>query len=112
MQCCFPCYLSTNYMIVDVVDHVKKILFVREDINTKKKFSFGHCPNHLNPLIPPIRATWFSFFGRQKRRFARMTKIISMMIMMVAMIIMMIIMVILMMIMTKMTKKTCNYCEV
>ena len=26
----------------------------------KKTFSFGHCPNHLNPLTP-IRATWSSF---------------------------------------------------
>ena len=28
----------------------------------KKTFSFGHCPNHLNPSpLTPIRATW-SFF--------------------------------------------------
>ena len=26
-------------------------LVLREDINRKKTFSFGHCPNHLNP--PP-----------------------------------------------------------
>ena len=26
-------------------------LTIREDINRKKTFSFGHCPNHLNP--PP-----------------------------------------------------------
>ena len=25
---------------------------VREDINGKKTFSFGHCPNHLNPPPP------------------------------------------------------------
>ena len=60
---------------------------------------------HGAPPIPPIRATWFSFFGRQKQRFARMTEKFPIMIMMVAMIIMMIIMVILMMIMTKMTQK-------
>ena len=40
----------------------------------KKTFSFGHCPNHLTtPPLTPFRATWSSFFGRQKRRFARMT---------------------------------------
>ena len=33
----------------------------REDINRKKMFSFGHCPNNLNPPLTPIRATW-SFF--------------------------------------------------
>ena len=39
---------------------------VREDINEKKTFSFGHCPNHLNPPpLTPIRATWSFFFGRQ-----------------------------------------------
>ena len=44
---------------------------VREDINEKKTFSFGHCPNHLNPPpLTPIRATWSFFFGRQKRRFS------------------------------------------
>ena len=78
----------------------QQLLFLREGLNGKKTFSFGHCPNHLNPPIPPIRATGSSFFGFQKRRFARITENISMMIMMVAMIIM----VILMMIMTKMTK--------
>ena len=41
----------------------------------KKTFSFGHCPNHLTTPLTPIRATWSSFFGRQKRRFARMTEI-------------------------------------
>ena len=27
---------------------------LREDINRKKTFSFGHCPNHLNPPSPPM----------------------------------------------------------
>ena len=44
---------------------------LREDINRKKTFSFGHCPNHLNPPpMTPIRATWSFSFGRQKRRFS------------------------------------------
>ena len=45
---------------------------IREDICSKKTFSFGHCPNPLNPPPPmtPIRATWSFFFGRQKRRFS------------------------------------------
>ena len=48
---------------------------VREDINGKKTFSFGHCPNHLNPPPPdPNSGNLVLFFGRQKRRFARMTK--------------------------------------
>ena len=35
---------------------------LREDINRKKTFSLGHCPNHLNPPpLTPIRATWSSF---------------------------------------------------
>ena len=43
---------------------------LREDLNWKKTFSFGHCPNYLNPPpITPIRATWSSFFGRQNSRF-------------------------------------------
>ena len=78
---------------------------IREDINEKKTFSFGHCPNHLTP-VPPIRATWSPFFGRQKQRFAHMTEkdTIQMMMMMVEMIIMMVMMIILMKLMTKMTK--------
>ena len=32
-------------------------------------FSFGHCPNYLNP-----RATWSSFFGRQNSRFESQPK--------------------------------------
>ena len=35
-----------------------------------KLFSFGHLA-----LLPPIRATWWSLFGRQKQCFARMTGI-------------------------------------
>ena len=36
----------------------------------KKTFSFGHCPNHLNPPpMTPIRATWSSFFGSRNSRF-------------------------------------------
>ena len=41
-------------------------LRLREGINGKKTFSFGHCPNHLNPPpLTPIRATW-SFFSDVK----------------------------------------------
>ena len=38
---------------------------IREDINRKKTFSFGHCPNNLTPPPDPIRATW-SFFSDVK----------------------------------------------
>ena len=49
--------------------------FFREDIRKKKTFSFGHCPNHLNPPPPldPNSGNLVLFFLRQKRRFARMT---------------------------------------
>ena len=42
---------------------------VREGINEKKTFSFGHCLNYLTPPPPPmtqIRATWSSFFRKSK----------------------------------------------
>ena len=42
---------------------------LREDINGKKTFSFGHCPN-TPPTLPPIRASYTIFFGRQKQRFS------------------------------------------
>ena len=49
---------------------LKNFMSVREDINWKKTFSFGHCPNYLNPPpMTPIRATWSSFFGSQNSRF-------------------------------------------
>ena len=66
---------------------------------TKQRFLSGIARITETPPspLPPIRATWSSFFGRQKQRFAHMTEQILMWIMMVAMIIM----VILMMIMTK-----------
>ena len=41
----------------------------------KKTFSFGHCPNHLNPPPDPTSGNLVLFFGRQKRRFASMTEI-------------------------------------
>ena len=79
---------------------------LREDIGTKKTFSFGHCPNHLNPPpLTPIRATWSSFFYAKNDVLRVWQEKKLMLIMKVAMIIMMIIM-------TKMTKKTYIYCEV
>ena len=71
----------------------------------KKTFSFGHCPNHLNPPLTPIRATWSSFFTSKMTFCAYDQKKNLMLIMKVAMIIMMIIMVILMIIMAKTTKQ-------
>ena len=59
---------------------------VREDVNRKRKFTFGHCPNHLN-LPHPLNSG-------KNYVFACMTEKISMMIMMVAMIIMMVILMI------------------
>ena len=38
---------------------LEEIVIIREDLNRKKTFSFGHCPNHLTPS--PIWATWSSF---------------------------------------------------
>ena len=55
---------------VDSKFNLKVFISLREGINWKKTFSFGHCPNYLNP--PPmtlIRATWSSFFGSQNSRF-------------------------------------------
>ena len=43
---------------------------IREGVNWKKTFSFGHCPNYLNPPpMTPIQATWSSFFGSRNSRF-------------------------------------------
>ena len=50
--------------LVRVKNH--KADLVREDINEKKTFSLGHCPNHLTPPLTPIRATW-SLVGRGGR---------------------------------------------
>ena len=45
-------------------------LALREGLNGKKNFSFGHCPNHLTPPpLTPIRATCSFFFGSQNSRF-------------------------------------------
>ena len=72
---------------------------IREDIGTKKTFSFGHCPNHLNPPPWPQFGQLGPLFFTPKTTFCaydRKKKL--MLIMKVAMIIMMIIM-------TKITKK-------
>ena len=63
---------------LDELPKLRKFVFsrrqLREDIGTKKTFSFGHCPNHLNPPPPdPNSGNLVLFFLRQKRRFARMT---------------------------------------
>ena len=65
---------SEKFRAVDIDIHILERAF-REDINTKKTFSFGHCPNHLTPPPDPNSGNLVLFFGRQKRRFARMTEI-------------------------------------
>ena len=46
------------------------VVTVREGVNWKKTFSFGHCPNYLTPPpMTPIWATWSSFFGSRNWRF-------------------------------------------
>ena len=65
---------------------------VRDDVNRKRKFTFGHCPNHLNPPSPQNLVLFF--LDVKNYIFVRMTEQISMMIMMVAMIIMMVILMI------------------
>ena len=45
-----------------------KPINLREDINRKKTFSFGHCPNHLTPPWPQFGQLG-PFFGRQNSRF-------------------------------------------
>ena len=43
---------------------------LREDINRKKTFSLGHCPNHLTTPPPdPNSGNLVLFFGRQNSRF-------------------------------------------
>ena len=39
--------------------------WIREDISSKKMFSFGHCPNHLNPH-PPNSGNLVLFFRTSK----------------------------------------------
>ena len=52
-----------------------KLILGKTSIEKKKTFSFGRCPNHLNPPPDPNSGNLVLFFGRQKRRFARMTEI-------------------------------------
>ena len=48
---------------------------LREDINRRKMFPFGHCQNHLTPPPPdPNSGILVLFFGRQEQRFASMTE--------------------------------------
>ena len=42
---------------------------LREGFNEKKTFSFGHCPNHLNPPPDPNAGNLVLFFGSQNSRF-------------------------------------------
>ena len=49
---------------------------IREDLNRKKNVFFWASPEPPEPPpLTPSRATWSSFFGRQKQRFAGMTDI-------------------------------------
>ena len=45
------------------------ICYIREDINEKKTFSFGHCPNHLNPPHDPNSGNLVLFFRTSKTTF-------------------------------------------
>ena len=63
---------STKAWSIDLPCPARYLIFfsLREDINTKKKFSFGHCPNHLTPPPPdPNSGNLVLFFGRQNSRF-------------------------------------------
>ena len=70
---------GTPYSCLVIFLHGPRYIWVwvsiREDINSKRTFSFGHCPNHLNtpPPPPPNSGNLVLFFGRQKPRFACMT---------------------------------------
>ena len=74
---CLYLYLSLYLYLLATLGHKglifmwRKCHLLREGVNGKKTFSFGHCPNPLNspPPITPIRATWSSFFGSQNSRF-------------------------------------------
>ena len=50
------------------IDHLDRHIKGRGQ--PKKTFSFGHCPNYLDPpTMTPIRATLSSFFRSQNSRF-------------------------------------------
>ena len=42
-------------VIIEIVESYQRqyIKTIREGVNGKKTFSFGHCPNHLNPPPSP-----------------------------------------------------------
>ena len=73
---------------------------LREDIDRKRMFTIGHCPNHLTPPTP-IRTT-SSSCRTSKTTFCAYDGKIPMMIMIIAMIIMVVILIV---IMTRMTKR-------
>ena len=69
--------LAKNYIAFTLNDTIlpystgkaSKKVWLREGVNWKKTFSFGHCPNYLNPppLPPPDpnSGNLVLFFGRQ-----------------------------------------------
>ena len=48
--------------------------YTKERPPTKKNYYFRALPELALPPMPSIRATWSSFFGRQKRHIARITE--------------------------------------
>ena len=68
------CRVRVKIHVITILKHCHypglEWMWLREDINWKKTFSFGHCPNYLPPPpMAPIRATWSSFFGSRNSRF-------------------------------------------
>ena len=45
---------------------LEEIVIIREDLNRKKTFSFGHCPNHLNPPPDPNSGNLVLFISEIK----------------------------------------------
>ena len=67
--CLFLYQVSLYALQTLMVRWVKRYILGKGSIE-KKTFSFGHCPNYLNPPpMTPIRATWSSFFGSRNSRF-------------------------------------------
>ena len=57
---------GTGWYLVVMGQYGEVLLGIREGVNEKKTFSFGHCPNYLDPPHDPNSGNLVLFFRKSK----------------------------------------------
>ena len=59
-------YCNQNSLLTFRYRRIRMYMALREEVNRKKTFSFGHCPNYLTPPHDPNSGNLVLFFRKSK----------------------------------------------